>query len=164
PRARPRVVVPDPAAREPEDRGAGLLLPRQGRPVRRRNQAGLSRSELDLDHAFESAADPTFVLDPIADRFVAANAAGCALLGYAHEELLETPVSRIHPGELAQLQECVGTVLAAGPGTTAALTCRTRPGAYLPVEMSLAAFEHDGRTLLLGLVHDRSEHRQRRAD
>jgi hypothetical protein len=29
--------------------------------------------------------------------------------------------------------------------------------------MSLAAFEHDGRTLLLGLVHDRSEHRQRRA-
>jgi PAS domain S-box-containing protein len=124
----------------------------------------LTRAGLDLPDAFESAADPAFVLDPIADRFVAVNPAACALLGYAHEELLETPVSRIHPGELAQLQEFVGTVLTAGHGTTVALTCRTRPGAYLPVEMSLAAFEHNGRTLLLGLVHDRSEHRQRRAD
>ena len=124
----------------------------------------MTRAELDLPDAFESAADPAFVLDPIADRFVAANPAGCALLGYPHEELLETPVSRIHPGELAQLQEFVGAVLTAGHGTTLALTCRTRPGAYVPVEMSLAAFEHDGRTLLLGLVHDRSEHRQRRLD
>ena len=124
----------------------------------------MSRSSFDLDHAFESTADPAFVLDPIADRFVAANPAACALLGYTHEELLETPASRIHPGELAQLQEFVGTVLTAGHGSTVALTCRTKPGAYLPVEMSLAAFEHDGRTLLLGLVHDRSEHRQRRAD
>ena len=124
----------------------------------------MSGSEFDLDHAFESAADPAFVLDPIADRFVAANPAACARLGYTHEELLETPVSRIHPGERAQLQEFVSAVLAAGHGTTVALTCRTRPGAYLPVEMSLAAFEHDGRTLLLGLVHDRSEHRQRGLD
>ena len=124
----------------------------------------MTRAELDLPDAFESAADPAFVLDPIADRFVAANPAACARLGYTHEELLETPVSRIHPGELAQLQEFVGTVMAAGHGTTVALTCRTRPGAYLPVEMSLAAFEHDGRTLLLGLVRDRSDHRQRRAD
>ena len=124
----------------------------------------MTRTSFDLDHAIESAADPAFVLDPTADSFVAANAAACALLGYAHEELLETPVSRIHPGERAQLQEFVSAVLAAGHGTTVALTCRTRPGAYLPVEMSLAAFEHDGRTLLLGLVRDRSDHRQRRAD
>ena len=124
----------------------------------------MTRAELDLPDAFESVADPAFVLDPIADRFVAANRAGCALLGYTHEDLLETPVSRIHPGELPQLQAFVGTVLTAGHGTTIALTCRTRPGAYLPVEMSLAAFEHDGRTLLLGLVHDRSEHRQRGLD
>ena len=124
----------------------------------------MTRAAFDLHHAFESAVDPAFVLDPIADRFVAANPAACARLGYTHEELLETPVSRIHPGELPQLQEFVGTVLTAGHGTTIALTCRTQPGAYLPVEMSLAAFEHDGRTLLLGLVHDRSEHRQRGLD
>jgi PAS domain S-box-containing protein len=124
----------------------------------------LTRSSFDLGHAFESAADPAFVLDPIADRFVAANPAACALLGYTHEELLETPVSRIHSGELPRLQEFVGTVLTAGHGSTVALTCRTRPGTCLPVEMSLATFDHDGRTLLLGLVHDRSEHRQHRVD
>ena len=129
-----------------------------------RDQSGLTRAELDLADAFESAADPAFVLDPIADRFVAANPAACALLGYTHEELLETPVSRIHPGELPQLQEVVRTVLTAGHGSTVALTCRTKPGTCLPVEMSLAAFELDRRTCLLGLVHDRSEHRQRRVE
>ena len=124
----------------------------------------MTRAAFDLHHAFESAADPAFVLDPSADRFVAANPASCALLGYTHEELLETPVSRIHPGELPQLQEFVGAVMSLGHGTTIALTCRTRAGTYLPVEMSLAVFEHDGRTCLLGLVHDRSEHRQRPVD
>jgi PAS domain S-box-containing protein len=124
----------------------------------------LTRAALDLHHAFESAADPAFVLDPIADRFVAANPAACELLGYTHEELLDTPVSRIHPGELPRLQEFVGAVLSVGHGTTIALTCRTRPGSCLPVELSLAVFDHDGRTCLLGLVHDRSEHRRRRAD
>ena len=124
----------------------------------------MTRSDLNLDDVFDSAADPAFVLDPIAGRFVAANRAGCALLGYTHEDLLETPVARIHPGELAQLREFVGTVLTAGHGSTVALTCRTRRGTCLPVELSLAAFEHDGRTLLLGLVHDRSEHRQRGLD
>ena len=124
----------------------------------------MTRAAFDLDHAFESATDPAFVIDPIADRFVAANPAACALLGYTHDELLDTPVSRIHPGELPQLQKFVGAVLNLGHGTTIALTCRTRPGTYLPVEMSLAAFDHDGRTYLLGLVHDRSEHRQRPVD
>jgi PAS domain S-box-containing protein len=124
----------------------------------------LTRPTFDLHRAFERAADPALVLDPIADRFVAANPAACALLGYTHEELLDTPVSRIHPGELPRLQQFVGTVLRLGHGTTIALTCRTRPGSCLPVEMSLVVFDHDGRTCLLGLVHDRSEHRQRRAD
>ena len=74
------------------------------------------------------------------------------------------PVSRIHPGELEQLQDFVGDVLRRGHGSTITLTCRVRQGNRLPIEMSLWAFESDGRILLLGLVHDRSEHRRRPLD
>ena len=95
-------------------------------------------------------------------RFRAANAAGCDLLGFTRQELLETPVSRIHAGELEQLQAFVGHVLRRGHGSTITLACRARQGDRLPIEMSLSAFESGGRVLVLGLVDDRSEHRVRR--
>jgi PAS domain S-box-containing protein len=121
----------------------------------------LSRAERALPRVFEAAGDAAILLDPLADRFVAANAAGCSLLGYPLEELLETPVSGIHPGELTQLQELVGRVLRTGHDTTILLTCRTRAGTYLPVEMSLTRVDRGDRAYLLGLVRDRSEHRHR---
>ena len=82
------------------------------------------------------------------------------MLGYAPEALLATPVSRIHPGELTQLQEFVSGVLRDGHGSTIKLTCRTGSGECLPIEMSLWAFESDGRVRVLALIHDRSEHRR----
>ena len=121
----------------------------------------MTRPDLALPRWFEDAGDAALVLDPLEDRFVAANAAGCALLGYPLEELLETPVSRIHPGELPQLQELVGRVLRTGHDSTILLTCRTKARVYLPVEMSLTRLDHGDRAYVLGLVRDRSEHRQR---
>ena len=121
----------------------------------------MSRPGFAFDHLFEHASDPAFVVDPFADRFVAANQAVCAMLGYALDELLATPVSRIHPGDLPQLQEVIGEVLGRGHGSTITLTCRTKTGAFLPTEMSLYAVESGGRRYILGLVQDRSEHRQR---
>lgn len=114
-----------------------------------------------FEDLFELARHPAFILDPIADRIVAANPAGSAHLGLSHEEALASPISRFHPGELAQLQEFVGRVLRDGHGTTVTLTCRTVSGECLPTEMSLYAFERNGRVRLLALVQDRSEHRQR---
>lgn len=109
----------------------------------------------------DAAQEPAFVLDSLEDRFVAANPSGCAMLGYAHHELLETPISRIHPGELPQLHDFVARVLHDGQGATIALTCRTRSGTCLPAEMALQAFEDAGRVLVVALVRDRSEHRWR---
>ena len=117
---------------------------------------------MSLDSLFEQSSDPAFVIDPLDDRFVDANAAGCDLLGYTREELLDTPVSRIHPGELEQLQAFVSRVLEQRYGSTITLACRIRRGNRLPIELSLWAFENAGRIRLLGLVDDRSEHRHRR--
>ena len=53
---------------------------------------------------FEHASEPAYVMDPEHSRILAANDAGCELLGYTREELLETPISRIHPSELRRAQ------------------------------------------------------------
>ena len=124
----------------------------------------MTSAGFSLDPLIAHAGDPAFVIDPVEDRFAAANAAGCELLGLTREELLQTPVSRIHPGELEQLQAFVGSVLEQGHGSTITLTCRVRQGSRLPIELSLWAFTNAGRLYLLGLVTDRSEHRKARAD
>lgn len=110
---------------------------------------------------FEDSPEPAYVMDPEHNRILAANDAGCALLGYTREELLETPISRIHPAELAELSELLERVLKHARASTIKLTCRTKGGAFLPTEISLHALEVDGQIRILGLVQDRSEHRQR---
>jgi PAS domain S-box-containing protein len=110
---------------------------------------------------FEESPEPAYVIDPADDRILAANAAGCAMLGYTHEELLRTPVSQIHPAERSQMSDFLDRVLRDGQASTIKLTCRTKTGTFLPTEMSLHAFQGDGSLRILGLVQDRSEHRQR---
>jgi PAS domain S-box-containing protein len=114
-----------------------------------------------FEQLFEESSDPAFVLDPFADRILAANHAGCALLGYTREELLELPVSHVHPAEMSQLRDFLERVLEDGRGSTIKLTCRTKSGDFLPTEISLHALDGGDRAYILGLVHDRSEHRQR---
>ncbi|HSC49070.1 MAG TPA: PAS domain-containing protein [Gaiellaceae bacterium] len=121
----------------------------------RTDQASLDRTN------FEHSPEPAYVMDPEHNRILAANEAGCALLGYTHAELLETPISRIHPAELAELGELLESVLRHGRASTIKLTCRTKGGTFLPTEISLHALELDGELRILGLVQDRSEHRQR---
>lgn len=110
---------------------------------------------------FEHSHEPAYVMDPEHSCVLAANDAGCALLGYTREELLRTPISSIHPSELAELTELLERVVRDGRASTIKLTCRTKQGTVLPTEISLHALEVGGRLRILGLVQDRSEHRQR---
>ena len=109
---------------------------------------------------FEDSDDPAYLMDPDESCILAANDAGCALLGYTRAELLETPISSIHPSESAELGRLLERVRRDGRASTIALTCLTKCGTFLPTEMSLHALDLDGRTLVLGLVQDRSEHRR----
>lgn len=114
-----------------------------------------------FEQLFERSSDPAYIVDPLDDRILDANHAGCSMLGYTREELLATPVSHIHPAELPQLREFLSRVLRDGHGSTIKLTCRTKCGDFLPTEMSLLPFDSGASVYLLGLVQDRSEHRQR---
>jgi chemotaxis family two-component system sensor kinase Cph1 len=116
-------------------------------------------AELMSGTVFERSDDAAYVMDPEHNRILAANDAGCGLLGYTREELLQTPIERIHPAEAAELAELLARVLRDRRASTIKLTCRTKQGTFLPTEISLHALELDGRTRILGLVQDRSEHR-----
>jgi PAS domain S-box-containing protein len=104
--------------------------------------------------------EPAYLMDPEHGRILAANDAGCELLGYSRAELLETPISEIHPAEAADLSELLARVLRDRRASTIKLTCRTKHGTFLPTEISLHALMLGGRLRILGLVRDRSEHRQ----
>jgi PAS domain S-box-containing protein len=109
---------------------------------------------------FQESSDPAYLMDPVDDRIIEANHAGCALLGYTREEILRTTVSDIHPAEMPQLRRFLDGALRDGRASTTVFTCRTKSGTFLPTEISLHVVESAGRRYVLGLVLDRSEHRQ----
>lgn len=113
-----------------------------------------------FEHLFEESSSAALVVAPLEDRILAANAAGCAMLGYTLEDLLATPVSHIHPAEMPHLPAFVERVLREGQGSSVTLTCRTKDGRFLPCDVSVMALE-GGDGHLLVLLQDRSEHRQR---
>ena len=115
---------------------------------------------MSFQQLFDRSPEPAYVIDPHDDRILAANRAGCSLLGYTHDELLTTPVSQIHPADLPQLRDFLEQVMRHGSASTITLTCKTKLGTFLPTEMSLHAFLSDGQLRILGLVQDRSDHRQ----
>jgi PAS domain S-box-containing protein len=109
---------------------------------------------------FEDSPDAAYLMDPADDRIVEANRAGCELLGYTRAELLELTVTDIHPAEMPQLRAFLDHALRDGRATQVKFTCRTKAGAFLPTEISIHLVESAGRRYVLGLVQDRSEHRQ----
>ena len=121
----------------------------------------MTAADLIRGTVFERSNEAAYVMDPEHGCVLDANDAGCALLGYTRAELLEIAIAEIHPAELAELSELLERALRDARASTIRLTCRTKDGTFLPTEISLHAFEIGGRLRILGLVQDRSEHRQR---
>lgn len=120
----------------------------------------MSERDLMAGTFFEHAREPAFVMDPGENRVVAANGAGCALLGYTREEMIGLHVSRIHPSEMRELSALLSEVVREGRASTIKLTCRTKSGTFLPTEISLHSLTLEHGVRILGLVQDRSDHRQ----
>jgi len=112
-----------------------------------------------FEQLFEDSGDAAYLMDPLDDRIVETNRAGCALLGYTRDELLTLTVTDIHPAEMPQLRAFLDDALDHGRASRVKFTCRTKSGTFLPTEISIHLVESDGRRYVLGLVQDRSEHR-----
>src|SRR5262249_39265463 len=84
---------------------------------RRMTAAGVTQGTL-----LEKTSEPAYLMDPGRGRILAANDAGCTMLGYTRAELLETPISHIHPAELAELSELLERVRREQRASTIKLT------------------------------------------
>jgi PAS domain S-box-containing protein len=112
-----------------------------------------------FDLLFEQSSDAVYIIDPLEDRILDANTAGCRVLGYTREELLATSVSDIHPNELPRMREFVKAALLDGVSWTIEMACRTKSGHFLPTELAMLALDSGDRVYVISLLRDRSEHR-----
>ena len=103
---------------------------------RKQAEEALREREEHYRKIFDYSHDGIFVIDPERDEILEANHAACGMLEYTREELLVLSISTIHPKEMDQLQTFAGSVLEEGKAWTDKLTCTTKSGQVLPVEIS----------------------------
>ncbi|WP_052808410.1 hybrid sensor histidine kinase/response regulator [Methyloterricola oryzae] len=125
----------------------------------------LVESEERFRALFESAQDGILLADKESRRFVAANPAMCALLGYSHEELMSLGVADIHPPE--QLPYVIQEFdrFARGEGRQLDdIRILRKDGTERLVSIVPASMGTGGQPLLAGLFRDVTErHRQEMA-
>jgi PAS domain S-box-containing protein len=120
----------------------------------------LKESELRFRNIFEHANDAIFVIDIDTSQIIDVNRRACEMLEYDHDELLQTPISAIHPDGMTELQEFVTQVQLHGSAVTEELTCVTKHGTNIVTSISASLLEMDGRSLVLAQVRDISERKQ----
>jgi PAS domain S-box-containing protein len=123
-------------------------------------QSALSESENRFRKIFEHSNDAIYLIDPESDLILDVNPTACLMLGYSHAELLALDVSAIHPDEMPQLRAFVRSVQASGRGWTNELSCRTKSGHFLPVEISASVVEIEQRTCMIAMVRDTTERKE----
>ncbi|WP_082054358.1 hybrid sensor histidine kinase/response regulator [Methyloterricola oryzae] len=125
----------------------------------------LIESEVRFRTLFESAQDGILLAEKQSRRFVAANPAMCALLGYSQEELLSLGVADIHPAE--QLPYVIQEFDSFARGKSRQLDdirILRKDGTERLVSIVPAFMETTGQPLLAGLFRDVTErHRQEAA-
>ena len=109
---------------------------------------------------FSYSNDGVFVIDPAHDEILEVNPKACNMLGYSREELLSLGISSVHPNEMPKLLAFTDTVYAAGYGWTDEVTCLTKTGDVLPVEISASIAEIEGRSCVIAMVHDITERKR----
>ncbi len=119
---------------------------------RRENE--LKKSEMRFRRMFDASHDSIFLVDVENNAIVDANEKSRVMLGYSSEELRDVSISDIHPEEMKQLQSFANEVKERGISRTEDLTCRTKSGEFIPVEITATPMEIDNRKCMLVLAHD----------
>lgn len=124
--------------------------------------------DVPFDVVFENANDGMFIIDPAHDRILDGNPKACQMLGYSRAEIRQTCISDVHPDDLPRFREFAQSAQRFGRGLTDDLSCCTRSGNRVPVEMSASVIHVDGNAYLLMIarsIRERvaTERRQREA-
>ncbi len=114
-----------------------------------------------FERLFEHTPDAVLVIDAAASRILRCNERACELLGYDRERLLSLGPVDIHPHDYDVFEEFVERVRDNGSGFTAELSCHTRDGEVVPVDVTATTVRFDGRDRILAIVRDTSARTER---
>jgi len=121
-----------------------------------------SQSERMYRAVFESANDAVFI-ESVDGRILDVNRNGCELVGYRRDELVRMNVSDLVPaGARAWLPHVTDAILRDRTFRTEAVNMH-KSGRHVPVEISAAVMELDGRTVVLAIVRDITERKRAEA-
>ena len=124
------------------------------RSIRARYEERLRRVEEQLAHINASSSDGILIIDPLRERIVSANPRVGRLLEYAPGELFQLPAARVLPDAMTGLRRLVSAKRTAGRAYTLELTCRTRNGADVPVEIAASVMKTSSKPLIVVLLRD----------
>jgi len=114
-----------------------------------------------FERLFERTPDAVLVIDAAADRILRCNDRACELLGYDRERLLSLGPPDVHPHDYEVFEEFVERVRDSGSGFTAELSCHTRDGEVVPVDVTATTVRFEGADRILAIVRDASARTER---
>jgi len=106
---------------------------------------------------FMHSNDAIFVIDLENNAILNINDTACTMLEYTPEELLSRTILDIHPDELPELMSFCNRVFEQGDGWTSDLTCKTKHGKRIPVEISASSFKTKDRVCMVAMIRDVSK-------
>jgi PAS domain S-box-containing protein len=127
----------------------------------------LRASEARYRALMEHANDAIIMGDVVEGVVIDANARACEMLGRSREEVIGMPVMDMHPPELRQRYKALFREhVATGGSDSVELVMRHRDGSDIPVSVSVAVVEVDGRRIIQGIFRDirerkKAEHQMR---
>lgn len=130
--------------------------------TRRQIEAKLIDSERRYRALFNHVNDPIFAVDPQTGRILDCNEKACEMEGRSREELVGMAVAELHPPEeREQLPERFREVIEKGSITgITGVHHESKDGTLIPVEVSAAMTELEGRKINISVVRDVTKQRQ----
>lgn len=114
----------------------------------------LARRQEQHPRLCDQSNDAVFVIELEQVRILGVNARACTMLGYSREELLNLPISAVHPNEMPAMLAFTRSVSERGIGLTDELTFTTRSGQSLPAQISASILDVEGRLCILARVRE----------
>lgn len=121
---------------------------------RKESENRIVENEARLQAIYDQSNDAILLLDLSTEKIVDFNKMTEKMLGYSSEELSGLSISEVHPHDINKFKQFSHSILTQGKGKTDELSCLTKNGDLIPVEVSASLIKIRGETFLLALVRD----------
>jgi PAS domain S-box-containing protein len=111
-------------------------------------------SEDRFQKIFGYSNDAIILMNPLDEKIVDANSKACNMFEYSKQELLTKSFNEFHKNNEAQCRDFIGKILHHESTGTVELTCSTKTGKSLDVEISASSIDVDGQIYLIFLIRD----------